>query len=429
MKSPTYQDYRHNLTYNLLDGGFFGFAMGFASFMTIFPLFVSHLTDSALLIGLIPAIHAVGWQLPQLFTAHRVSRLKRYKPMVMSLTLHERLPFVGMIFIAWFLPSLGPQKALVLTFMLLIWQGLGAGFTATPWQSMIAKIIPGENRGTFLGFQSAAANLLASGSAVLAGIILDKLDSPLDFTLCYLLASIFLAVSMICLGKTREVEMEPASAQAGNTSFVQNLKDILKRDKNFRWFLVVRMFSQPAIMAFAFFTVYAVRRHGMNPWVAGVMTGVFTMGQIATNPLLGWIGDRWSHTAVLKMGSLAASLSALIAWLAPNLTWFYLVFILAGVANVAVWTIGMAMTMEFGSEADRPAYIGLSNTLVAPVTILAPIFGGWLADHSGYPSTFLVSVVSGIITTLLLHFMLRDPRKLPKGESSDELIEDPAVGV
>lgn len=51
---------KHNLIVNLLDGGFFGFAMGFSSFVTILPLFVSTMTHSALLIGLIPAIHNAG---------------------------------------------------------------------------------------------------------------------------------------------------------------------------------------------------------------------------------------------------------------------------------------------------------------------------------------------------------------------------------
>ena len=67
---------RHNLVFNLLDGAFFGFGLGFASFSTILPLFVSTMTNSALLIGLIPAIHNVGWQFPQLLTAKRISRME-----------------------------------------------------------------------------------------------------------------------------------------------------------------------------------------------------------------------------------------------------------------------------------------------------------------------------------------------------------------
>src|SRR5512140_607684 len=93
---------RFNLTANLMDGGFFGLGWGFGSIGTIIPLFVSHLTTSALLIGLIPSIHAVGWQVPQLFMANTVARLRRYKPIVMLLTIQERVPFLGIGLVALF---------------------------------------------------------------------------------------------------------------------------------------------------------------------------------------------------------------------------------------------------------------------------------------------------------------------------------------
>jgi MFS family permease len=116
---------RYNFTVNILDGAFFGLALGFASFVTVIPLFVSTLTDSAILIGLIPAIHSVGWQLPQLLIANHVARQRRYLPMTLLMTVHERLPFLGMAAVAFFLPSLGPRLALL--FAMLIWQGLGGG--------------------------------------------------------------------------------------------------------------------------------------------------------------------------------------------------------------------------------------------------------------------------------------------------------------
>ena len=103
-------------------------------------------------------------------------------------------------------------------------------------------------------------------------------------------------------------------------------------------------------------------------------------------------------------------MSALIAWLAPSLGWFYLVFVLAGVANVAIWTIGLAVILEFGSEAERPLYIGLANTLVSPAIILAPFLGGWLADTMGFQATFAVSTLSGLVAALILHILIRDPR-------------------
>src|SRR5688572_26180825 len=91
---------RYNVTVNLLDGGMFGAAIGFASFSTILPLFVASMTDSATLIGLVPAIHAAGWLLPQLFTANYTARLRRYKRTVILASIHERLPFLGLVVVA-----------------------------------------------------------------------------------------------------------------------------------------------------------------------------------------------------------------------------------------------------------------------------------------------------------------------------------------
>ena len=413
---------KFNLTANLLDGGFFGMALGFASFVTIIPLFVSQMTDSAVLIGLIPAIHSVGWQIPQLLTADRVARQARYKPMVILMTLHERIPFVGLALVAFLLPRIGNELGLILTFGLLVWQGLGGGLAATAWQSMIGKIIPPRWRGTFFGAQSSAANALSAVAAILAGLMLERLPSPFDYGLLFLLAAAALAVSLGFLSLTRESERLPAPQPLGLEKFSDRLKSILSKDRNFRGYLVVRMISQFAGMAVAFYTVYAIRHHGMSELEVGVMTSLFLGAQIVLNPLMGMLGDRWSHRAAMSIGFLAFAASAGIAWWAPSPAWFYLAFILAGLGNVGLWTIALALTLEFGAESERPAYIGLANTLIAPATIVAPILGGWLADTTGYAATFQVSLASSLIALAVLLLFVRDPRHVTRPQT--QVMED-----
>ncbi len=402
-------DLRHNLAVNLLDGSFFGFALGFASFVTIIPLFVSQLTDSAVLIGLIPAIHSMGWQLPQLLTAHHISRQRRYRPYLLLATIHERIPFLGLGLVALALPSLEKSAALLFTYLLLIWQGLGGGFAAAAWQSMIAKIIPAARRGTFYGLQSACANGLSALGAVLAGFILDRTPSPFNFSLCFFLAAISLGVSWFFLSRTREQECEPVTAAQNPRAFWRGLGAILRRDANFRGFVVVRMLSQFAVMAASFFTVYAVERFQMTAVTVGWLTSLLLGIQIFSNPLMGWVGDRWGHRIVMEAGLLCAAASALLAWWAPVPGWFFLVFILAGIANVAVWTVSMAMILDFGAEQERTVYIGLANTLVAPATILAPLLGGWLANLGGYPTAFIASAFGGLLCALVLHLVVKNP--------------------
>ncbi len=80
----------------------------------------------------------------------------------------------------------------------------------------------------------------------------------------------------------------------------------------------------------------------------------------------------------------------------------------------------MAMTLEFGSLAERPSYIGLANTLVAPATLVAPLIGGWLADAAGYNYTFAVAAAGGLLTWLILRFAVRDPQAVVVIESPVE---------
>jgi MFS family permease len=401
---------KYNVIVNLLDGAFFGAGWGFGSFGTILPLFVSRMTDSALLIGLIPAIHAVGWQLPQLFMAGPVSRLRRYKPMVMWITIHERIPYLGLALVALFLGGLEVKTALVLTFLLLIWQGLGAGFTANGWQTMLAKIIPSESRGTFFGAQGALANVFIGLTAVAAGFLLDRLDNRFDFATCFLLTVFWMGLSMLLLGLTREPVDDEKIIPDRSPAPWKGWWEILRRDRNFAAYLTVRLLSQFATMGFAFYIVYGLRRFAMDEVTAGFLTAALTVTQTAANLGMGWLGDRFGHRAMLVAGSLAVTASSLLAWGAQSLAWLYPVIILSGLANVAYWTIGMAITVEFGTEETRPTYIGLSNTLVAPFTIIAPLIGGWIADAFNFQATFMVSAVGGLVIAVLLLWLVRDPR-------------------
>jgi MFS family permease len=149
----------------------------------------------------------------------------------------------------------------------------------------------------------------------------------------------------------------------------------------------------------------------MDPVTAGFLTATLTISQTVANVGMGWIGDRIGHRAMLILGAFAALASSVLAWLAPSISWFYPIFILTGLANVSIWTIGMTMTVDFGSEADRPIYIGLSQTLTAPATIIAPILGGFVVDAAGFIPTFTISIILSIIMIGILVFLVKDPRR------------------
>lgn len=400
---------KHNYIANIGDGAFFGFGVGFASYTTVIPLFISTLTTSALLVGLVPAIHNVGWQLPQLLTASRISKMERVKPFVLFMTVHERLPILGLALVGMFLPRLGVAAALIISFLLLIWQGLGAGFTANAWQIMISKIIPGNTRATFYGFQAAASNLFCSLGAFLSGILLSKISPPYDFASCFFIASALYAISWFFLNQTREQKRAVEPQALTPTPIWKNIHNILKNDRSFSNYLVSRFISQFGMMSYAFITVFAVSRLGMTTIQVGIMTSILLITQVAANPLLGRLADKWSRKSVLILGCVCSAVSSLMAITFKEFSLFSMVFILAGIANACYWTIGLTISLEFGTEEQRPVYVGMSNTLIAPGTILAPLLGGLLADFFGYPTMFIVSAIFAGISVIILAMLVRDP--------------------
>jgi MFS family permease len=403
------KDLKHNFLVNMLDGAFFGWGVGFSSYTTIIPLFVSTLTSSATLIGLIPAIHNMGWQLPQLLLAKRISRMEVVKPYVVKATIFERAPLLGLGFVALLVPVMSVKLALILTFLLLILQGLGSGFTANAWQIMISKVIPGNILATFFGAQSAGANLLASLGAYIAGLLLVALKPPLDFASCFFITSGLYFFSWFFLNATREEPSLIKSEAITPQPLWHDIKRILKQDRSFTNFLISRFFSQFGMMATAFYAVYAVKVLNVSSLQVGVMTSVLLVTQVVMNPLLGRLSDVWSRKWVLVLGSLSAAASAILALLVKQSGVFYLVFILTGIAATAFWTIGITISLEFGEEIQRPTYVGMANTLISPATMLAPLLGGVLADSFGYSITFITSAALALVSSMILVALVEDP--------------------
>ena len=228
------------------------------------------------------------------------------------------------------------------------------------------------------------------------------------------MAAVGVALSYVCLSSLREPERDGAAEASETAPFWPSMRAILARDRSFRWYLVSRSLAQFAMMASAFYMIYAVRRLGMSEATAAVMTSVLFITQVIANPGIGWLSDHWNRKGVLEIGALILALGPLLAWLAPSQGWFAVVFVLAGTANAIYLILGLVFTMQFGSsDEDRPLYFGMANTFTAPVTILAPLVGGWLADTQGFQSTFWAAALAGALALGVMHFLVQEPARKP----------------
>ena len=158
--------------------------------------------------------------------------------------------------------------------------------------------------------------------------------------------------------------------------------------------------------------VYGVQRFAIDGAGVGLLTGVLIGSVALMNLVWGLLGDRGGHKRVLALGALLACAAPLSAFLAPSPFWLGLTFVLMGSYQAADQASALNLILEFCAPEDRPTYIGLTNTLLAPVLIVAPLIGGGLATIFGYQVLFVVAALVAGSGALLLAVWVREPRQM-----------------
>jgi MFS family permease len=407
------QDYRWNFLVNSLDGASFWFGMSFFSSTIILPLFVSHFTDSPLVIGLISFLGWGGVFLPQLFTANRVERapLKKFFPVTLGFFL-ERLPLLLLAPMIYFLATSQPTLTLILFFVLYTWHNVGAGVIIVGWQDMIAKIIPVDRRGRFFGI----TNFIGNGSGILGALavpfVLEKYTFPMGYVLSFAVAGALIFLSWIFLSLTREPAIYSNKPSVSQLDYFRSLPDILRRDRNFRAYLLAQIIFALSGMATGFLVVYAVQAWDLPDAEASGYMIALQVGLALANLLFGFLADRKGHKLSLEICMLLSILVLVLAILAPSPWWFFIIFFLRGAVNAGTFISGISIVYEFTEPENRPTYIGLANTIPGIVAAIAPMIGGWLAGAMGYREMFILSAIIGAVSWILLRFAVREPRKI-----------------
>lgn len=403
------RNYRWNFVVNLLDGGTFWFGISFASGTTILPLFVSKLTDSPLAIGLLAILGQASWFLPQLLTANIIERLPRKKAAVVNLGLFlERLPMFGLA-LAAFLAAHAPALALAIFFICYAWHGLGAGAIGSAWQDLIARMFPVERRGRFIGL----TNFIGAGMGALGGIVstwlLQNYAFPTNFIALFLIAATAVLISWFWLALAREPVQKAAVPRRSTIEYLTSLPELLRRDHNFRRFLVARLLMALGGMGMGFVTVSALHRWSVPDSTAGLYTIAFLGGQTVGNIGFGLLADRYGHKLSLELAISAAALGFAVALAAPTADWYFLAFALLGIAASAGFGSALLVVMEFCEPQRRPTYVGIAGTGVGLVGIVAPLLGAMLAAMS-YEWLFAACVLVNILALILMRWWVREPR-------------------
>ena len=403
--------WRWNFFVNVWDEIFVMLGINIVSRDTVMPALVAQLTTSKLAIGLIPAIFSLGMYLPQLLVANFSERMRYKKPYIMLASgPGERGAYLLMGLSIWLFAKSAPMLALTLFFIFLSISALCIGVAMPAWYDMIAKVIPTNRRGLFSGVGHSLGALASVVAAFFVGWVLERLLFPGNFAFLFLAAFIAMSISWIGLSLTREPPSETLKAHMPLTSYLRQLPTILRKDSNYLRYLLSRTTVQLGTMASGFYIVYGIERFQIDGATVGLMTAALVGSAAVMNLVWGFVGDRRGHKVVLASSAFALVLAALVAWQATSQSWLFATFILLGVYTAGDGVSSLNIILEFCTPQDRPTYIGLTNTLLAPVLSLAPLLGGVLVMAVGYTGLFVTACCCALVGGVLMTLWVREPR-------------------
>ena len=415
-------DYRRN---------FFGLAADYVSFMvsfsifsptTVLPSFVRHLTTSAPVIGLSSTLFRGGFHLPQLAYARFITDKPRKKP-YMLLGASGRIMLLVIALAVWAQLPRHPLAMLLVLFVALAVFALTDALCSLTWLDIMASAIPANRRGRLLGVSQIVASAVGIAAGAAVGWILGnpRFKFPTNYALVFTLAATVMAPSLVALTLVREPppkEVGAATDHQARTAWTR----LLVSDVAFRRLILCRILVNMMDLATPFYVVYAADVLHLAPGMIGGFVISQTLGGIAASALLSPVSERWGPHHVVRVASaaaVAAPLFALVVHLSGGwLAWAYpLVYVALGIVN-STWILGFTNYMlEIAPERMRPAYLGVSNTLMGLLT-LVPALGGAVLEATSYSALFAMTcviVVGGFVASL----GLKPPRRIVNADAGD----------
>ena len=394
--------------------------MAFFNPSTIIPSFLTELGASSATIGLMTTLQRACWLLPQLFAARYMANKPYKKPAVLWAAGIGRSMLLFLAGLVWATGARPPGLITVLVALIISAFWISDGFGSLSWFDLFSKTIPAGRRGRLISVGQVSSGILSfAGGFAVEWILSDRgLPYPENYALLFLIAFGMLAISYIAISRI----VEPPGVTTGDTpswrDYLPQLWRILKTDHAFRNYTIARQLFNLSGLAGPFFMTYALDVLHLPSKVAGRYTSIGVVGGILAALFFGWINEKRGTKRTLLYSIGVTALVPVFALAVPRLfggitlSWAYGMVFFASNASMSSFMPGwVAYVLELAPEAERPAYVGLNNTINGISTLFSTL-GGLILQWSGNNYGLLFTITAlGTLTALPLSLRIPDPRE------------------
>ena len=413
MKDINNQD-RHNLVLNCAHEFFWGMGLSFHTLYAIIPLFLKQLGAPQGICLSVAGLWSILVAFPQLFTAIIGRNIKNIKRTVIGVHIFAMPPifFAGFIF-AFFAPS-GPYSW-VLYYICFILYGIGIGIIIPIWTEFLNHTFSINKRGKYLGI-SFAWNSIGGffGGFAVRLVLNSNIPFPQNFGWGFLIFFTCILIGTI-LFKWYHIKLDRNNHKNRSINdFLSETKSIIKTDFNFRNYLISRMFLTANYPAISLYAVYTQNKFDFDISEAGVFVIINVIASGAGSLLSGWIGDLYGHKNSILLSFISYLMALLVALLANNMFHVYIIFLFLGLGLGAFMPSAMNLIYKFADGGDNKIYMALTDTILAPFTLLAITIVGSISEFINMEIILMGIGIFLLIGIFIMIFFVDDPSNMHK---------------
>jgi MFS family permease len=339
----------------------YNFAFTMFSQDTILPFFVSRLTKSALLIGLVPTLFFLGNFVPQLLGAFLANHWANRKWQIFFIAVTQRL---GLLMIALTVQSLNIlPRTLVLFFLAYAFFTSANGLIMPTYSDFISKSII-KRRGFFYGVSYGLGGLFGFLSSAVVLQTLSRLPYPGNLQFLFWLGFSTSFISPFLMAAFREVPFPERVPSEQLKTFLGSIPRRMREYPVFNRYLLTRALIGLGLMGNSFYAVYAISKFGMGAGSIAIFSMILLISQSVTGLLWGTLGDRIGYKRILLIASVLISLEAVIALLAGEGWQINGIAMLMGGVYAAGNIADPNLVFEIIPPAEISRFIGIANTLL-----------------------------------------------------------------
>ncbi len=398
---------------------FWGLGLPLVLESTFLQLFLKELGASSFLISFVPGFFFIGQAFFGLVSAYRTRALTKKRRSVLLYHLYPAIFISGFGF--FLLATSGFSKYTLPVFFISYGVfNFGIGMVLPVWQNYLVKLFSEKTVLPALSvmFIAQTAGRLIS-SFLLAGYFTDKEVTPESSTILFLLcgALFFFGSFGFLLTKEPETEDSAETRDAMGTGFfkyILNSIEIIIKDRNLLKFLFGDLELYAIITVLSFYANYAVQYHGISAAAAaGIFVGVYFLGQIISNVLLGSFNLlSLKNKCILSRFFSVPGIIILI--FCTNIAGFLAASLLLGLARSIRSLIYAPAIKIISGKPDATSHFAAAPVLMLPLSLGISVLSGKMLDVLSYTGAdsyrILFGVLAGLAALSLLFIIRTDFR-------------------